>query len=361
MKRRLLPGFLIAAILSAGVVSCSKDDTPPANNNDQDIQKVETAVLNDFVNKLANPLYKDFAVRAGELNDKVQQLAANPSEAAQTDAQEAWKAVRVLWEQSEGFLIGPVDDNEYDPHLDSWPTDHNEIENILTERPTITAEDLKNVDDFVRGFHPLEYLLWDKSPAEYTEAEKHYMTALSEYILANVTELQESWLNDGYGKTLANPGPDNEVFETKSEALQLIAEALVTICDEVGNSKMTEPFNDSPNAPDSTISESPYSHNSVNDFRNNIVGAYQSYTCTYNGNSGTSLSTLVQINNKQLDQQIKAAFQNAINSFEGFTNTFEYSIYKDQSTVQNVIDQIQTLNDLLQTELVAYIQRYVKD
>ena len=360
MKRRLLPSFVIAAIISAGVVSCSKDDTPSSNNN-QDIQKVETAVLNDFVQKLANPLYKDFADRSNVLFEKVQALTATPSTEAQTAAQDAWKSVRELWEQSEGFLIGPVDDNEYDPHLDSWPTDHNEIENILTTQPNITAEGLKSVDDFVRGFHPLEYLLWDKNPSTYSDAEKNYMNALAEYIKNNVEELQASWLGEnGYGNILSNPGAGNEVFETKSEALQLIAEALVGICDEVGNGKMVEPFTPTP---DSTISESPYSHNSVTDFKNNILGAYQSYTCSYNGAAGaSSLSTLVQINNKQLDSKIKSAFQNAISSFDGFkNNTFEYSIYKEQSTVQNVIDQIQALNNLLQTELVNYIKQYVKD
>ena len=360
MKKRVLPAFVMAALIGAGATSCSKSDTP-ANNSNQDIQKVETAVLNDFVSVLANPLYKDFADKTQQLQDAVTTLINTPNSDNQKAAQIAWKAVRVNWEQSEGFLFGPVADDDYDPHLDSWPTDHAQLDNILRTQPDITAEDLEEEDDFVRGFHPLEYLLWDEDPENYTEAEKNYMGALATYILNNVNGLQQSWLGDGFGSKLTTPGPDNADFKTKQAAIETIAQALIDICDEVGNGKLVDPFGDTKDAADSTQSESPYSHNSIIDFTNNIQGAYNSYTCSFNGQKGTSLSDLVQVNNKGLDNRIKSAFENAINSFDGFKSTFELSIYEDRPTVQNVIDQIQALSTLLNAELVPYIQQYVKD
>lgn len=361
MKKVYISRWAISVMISATIVSCSKNDAPDTNSN-EDIQKVEAKALRDFVTVLGNPLYSDFVDQATALNTAVHKLVEDPGAANQTAAQAAWKTVRVVWEQSEGFLIGPVEDENYDPNMDTWPTDRNQIDNLLKNNADITSEELNNTDDALKGFHPLEYLLWETKPEAYTDAEKNYMVALSENILSNVKALQTSWLDGGFGDEISQPGTSGSRYKTKKEALEAIANALIDICNEVGATKIPDPFGNTQADADSTKTESPYSHNSIADFKNNIQGAYNSYICSYGGQTGTSLSSLVRINNKNLDNQIKTAFSNAIQSFDGFGDiTFEKAIYNQRPTVQNVIDQIQSLKSQVEDGLIPYIQQYVKD
>ncbi|WP_233559676.1 imelysin family protein [Taibaiella sp. KBW10] len=358
------------ALLSGTVffTSC-KDKTPKPTT--QTFTELEQATLTDFVNVVGNPLYAKFEALAGELKTAVQNLSSNPTPANLATARTAWKNVRVIWEQSEGFLIGPVDDLNYDPYMDTWPTDHNAMDNLLSSTTPITVSYLAGLDDpedatelTLRGFHPLEYLLWglggNRDASTISAREKEYMVALASDIYNNVSALKASWLPGSiyFGNKLITPGSGNDLYTNKKEALEALANALIDICSEVAGGKMLEPYE--PN-PDSTITESPYAHNSIADFKNNIIGARNVYTCTFNGATGKSLSDLVGFNNKTLDLEIKQKFEVAINSFDGFTTTFESAIYNQRTQVQNTLNALNALKTSLDDKLIPYIRQYVKD
>jgi predicted lipoprotein len=355
MKRNILTVVLFAAL-----ASCSKDDKD--NGTKMTIEQATDGTLSDFVNVLGEPLYADFVTKATTLNTSVQALIATPTAANQVAAQAAWRDVRITWEQSEGFLIGPVEDDNYDPNMDTWPTDRNQIDSMLNQNGNITSAILDNTDGALKGFHPLEYFLWNADITKLTAAQKNYMTALAANVLSNVKALHDSWTTGGFGNEILNAGKTGSRYTSKEDAVEAIANALIDICNEVGESKMPTPFGSTATDADSTQTESPYSHNSIADFKNNIQGAYNTYTCGYNSKNGTSLSTLVQVNNKSLDTKIKAAFTNALGSFSGFDNlTFELAIYKNRSTVQNSIEAIAALKTVLEDNLVPYVQQYVKN
>jgi len=371
MKKYAVLGLAGLALLATTQTGCKSDSDPQPV---EDFNQLKTQVLSDFVNVVGNPLYADFKAKASDLNNAVTTLSANPTPANLEAARNAWKAVRVIWEQSEGFLIGPVEDDNYDPYMDTWPTDKTRMNDLLAGNQALTVEYLAGLDNpeeeaelTLRGFHPLEYMLWgaggNKQASELTAREKEYMTALAADVLNNVSKLQASWLPGAtyFGKELMNPGAGSR-YENKRDALEALANALIDICSEVGESKMVEPFQ--PNNPaqaDSIVSESPYSHNSIADFRNNIIGARNVYLCTYGAGSGKSLSDLVKANNASLDQEIKQKFEVAIGSFDGITTTFEQAIYIQRNQVQNTLTALQSLKGTLDDKLVPYIRQYVND
>ncbi len=359
----------IAAITGAMfIASCDKNK---GGDEELTFPELETAVINDFVGVVANPLYAKFETLAAELKTAVEALAANPTEANLTKAKDAWKAVRVIWEQSEGFLIGPVDYLNYDPYMDTWPTDHNAMNDLLNGTTPLTVAFLTGLDDpedatelTLRGFHPLEYLLWgqgiNRAASTFTAREKEYMVALATDIHNNVAALKASWLPGtiDYASIIQNPSVTNADYRNKRESLEAIANALIDICSEVGEGKMLEPYDP---VPDSTITESPYSHNSIADFRNNIIGARNVYTCSFDGKTGKSLSDLVKVNNAALDAEIKQKFDAAIGTFDGFTTTFEDAVYNQRNQVQTTLDALGNLQTTIGDKLVPYIQQYVKD
>ena len=66
------------------------------------------AIVDQFVDKVALPTYKDLAAKNKALLTAVQALQKNPSNATFEAACEAWLASRQPWETSEAFLFGPV-------------------------------------------------------------------------------------------------------------------------------------------------------------------------------------------------------------------------------------------------------------
>ena len=58
----------------------------------------------------------------------------------------AWRTMRVPWEQSEAVLFGPAGEETglgFDPSMDSWPLDQEDIATIITNK------NLSSVDDYI--------------------------------------------------------------------------------------------------------------------------------------------------------------------------------------------------------------------
>src|SRR6218665_1370352 len=144
MKKYALLALTGAALFTATLTGCKSDSDPEP---EVDFNTLKTQVLTDFVNVVGNPLYADFKAKATTLNTAVQTLAANPTQANLEAARTAWKAVRVIWEQSEGFLVGPVDDDNYDPYMDTWPTDHNAMDDLLASSNVLDVNFLAGLTD----------------------------------------------------------------------------------------------------------------------------------------------------------------------------------------------------------------------
>lgn len=136
-----------------------------ANMDEADCQ----AIINQFVDAVAMPTYKDLVEKNKELLATVKALQANPSNNAFAAACEAWLAARQPWETSEAFLFGPVSELGLDPNMDSWPLDAIGIANLLQSQKWAEMEWSGDYDEdnqaieaaqSLRGFHTLEYLLF---------------------------------------------------------------------------------------------------------------------------------------------------------------------------------------------------------
>ena len=132
------------------------------------------AIVDQFVDKVALPTYKDLAAKNKALLAAVQALQKSPSNATFEAACEAWLASRQPWETSEAFLFGPVSKLGLDPNMDSWPLDQDGIVQVMKEQKWSSFqwtgeydEDCKAIEaaQSLRGFHTLEYLLFKDGKA----------------------------------------------------------------------------------------------------------------------------------------------------------------------------------------------------
>jgi predicted lipoprotein len=342
------------------MTACHKSNDTGGSTG-QTFDSLETDVIKDFTNDVVFFRYSSLLNSSQQMQTGVNKLVNANTADNLAAAKSLWKNLRSDWEQSEGFLMGPVESNDYDPNTDTWPTDYVQMDSVLASGNPLTTDDVKNLPQSLRGYHPLEYMLWgkggSKTATNLSDRQRQYMTSLIDDIISNnVQLLYNDWFlgSDNYSQLVLTAGRGSTEFTTRQALFLNIISAMSDICGEVGASKMYEPFI----ARDSTITESPYSSNTLIDFKDNILGMQQVYIGL---NGGKGIRNLVAAKQLDLDQKIQAQINAAINSFSQITDRYEVAIFTQRTQVQNTMDQLATLNTLLENDLKQFIIANVKD
>ncbi len=356
--KKILPALSLLAIFAS---ACHKANDGGGSTG-SDFTTLETSVITDFTNNTAIGQYAGLSNAAVTLNATITTLNSTTTEANLLAAQSSWKGIRTNWEQCEGFLLGPVEASDYDPNTDTWPTDYQQMDSLLASSNPLETTDMANLPQSLRGYHPLEYIIFGKgngrTASDLTPRLKQYMVSLAGDILYNnVQPLYNSWTAAPtlYSSQVLNAGSSTSTeFSTRLELFKTIVASMAGICEEVGTNKMYEPFINT----DSTITESPYSSNTLIDFKNNIIGVQVVYLGV---NGGKGISNLVAAKNQNLDNQMKAAIQSAISSFDNITERYELAIYNQRPQIQQTMAQLATLQALLEGDLNDFMIQYIKD
>lgn len=331
-------------------LGCKKDKiTVPENT---DLQKnVNTNVANNVITSTYQTLYNN----AISLNNEIKSLNIG-DEAKLLTIKNAWKATRSSWEQSEGFLYGPVDTEGIDPAIDSWPVDINAINNILQSGLPITNALLENNNE-ARGFHTIEYFIWgingNKLAAQLTNREIEYLKAAAQNLEIKTQQLYFGWQSaqGNFAANFINAGQQNSIYISKKDALLEISEGLIIIADEVANGKIEEPLNGNNGNAKPESEESRFSNNSKIDFSNNIRSIQNVYLGSLNGDDGLGLSDIVNQKNQNVDITIKAKINEAIIAIDAIPNTFTDAIYNNRAAVQNAQNKVTALKNTLESDM----------
>ena len=173
--------FILISALFVFTISCKKESN---NNDENETQVSNTEVLTDFANVLAKPNYADIKTRAGLLATAIDSLYANPNAANLNAAQQAWRSIRIPWEQAEGYLFGPAEDYNYDPATDTWPVNTAELDSLLASSNPLELADIEALQYSLKGYHPIEYILFgvggSRTPSELTGRNLKYVVSLSQ-------------------------------------------------------------------------------------------------------------------------------------------------------------------------------------
>ncbi len=352
---------IISAALLLGffsLSSCKKKSGGNNNNNIIDQEQLKTDILASIADNVCTRSYIEMLAKANDLQKAVNELTKTPTEANLTTARSAWKAVRVIWEQTEAWLFGPIKAENIDPRIDTWPVDFTKLEGILANDAPLSEEYVNKLDEALKGFHPIEYLLWgkegNKPASSLTKREKDYLIALTQNLVKLTSEVKTIW-SDGYNKQLATAGKGSKEFTTQLAAYEGIITAMSGICEEVAGGKIKSPFENA----DPSKEESPFSKNSISDFTENIRGVM----LMYQGNfitDGKGIEDLVRINNLNLDIKIKAAHSAAIASLNDIKIPFGQAITQEPVKIQNAMNKINDLGKIISDDLKTFIKQRVK-
>jgi uncharacterized iron-regulated protein len=364
--------------LPATFAACEKDNNALSGSTTDEQYK---AILNEYVTSTVVPTYKSLAEAALEMRTANAALKSGQSEATIKAAADAWMKARIYWEKSEAFLFGPVgsDGFDIDGHIDSWPLEKGEIDNVLaTDAAGLTGEIAwSTLDAEVLGFHVTEYLLFreGKPRASLTDAELKYLTAATDALVWDCVLAYVAWVGEGNVSTeiggVFRENPDvvaalnNSTFKNFASmlvnatglyedhltaAVSEISNGAADIAGEVGETKIAEPF--ASGAVENV--ESWYSYHSLDDYGNNIISIRNAY---YGGIDRTtphsnSLSAFVASKNAKLDEDIRGKIEDCLTKIAaiGEGNTSFYVVVRDhirETEVNAAVDACAELETLL--------------
>lgn len=348
--------FCCLLIAFAFVVGCRSDDEPDERTDGEAFEA--SPMLDDFANTVVLATYTDLNNKAGELLAAVKALEADTTQANLEKAQQAWKATRKPWEQSEAFLFGPVDTQGLDPALDSWPVNHVDLQSVLDSNDDLTVDYVGGLEVTLKGFHTIEFLLFrdgnQRKASDITERELKYLVSTTENLKASTSQLQLAWAPEGenFSNTVASAGEaGNAVYRSQSAAVQEVVEGMIVIADEVANGKIADPYNES----DTTLVESQFSFNSISDFQDNIRGIQNVYMGKF-VNDGQGLNEFVNSKDADLDSRFQTEVQNAIDSIGAIPDPFRDSITGSRSAVQAAIDAVSKIQLTLEQDILPLVQ-----
>jgi len=359
MNTSIKKSLALVLPLSMLGLSCSKNNTDNNSNN----STLKTEVLANIATNVCTASYEDMYAKALELQTAVTTLIATPTDANLATAQAKWRAMRVTWEQSEAWLFGPVESEDIDPRIDTWPVDFNSLNDILSSSNKLDEAFIDNLADndiqnALKGFHPIEYLLWGqngaKKAADLKPRETEYLTGLTQNLVKLSKEARDQWTG-GYKDQLTKAGNGSTEFATQQLAYIQIADAMAGIAEEVSGSKMLEPFE----AKNPALEESPFAKNSIADFTNNIQGIL----AIYQGNfivDGKGIEDVVRANNLSLDAEIKSKHAAAIAALKAIDKPFGEAIISEPAKVQNAIDKVGELATVIDEKLKPFLTQYTK-
>ncbi len=331
MKYILLTAFFISSLLSLS--SCS---TEPKD----DEAELKREILRTTGNCIIVPIYTELETESMNLLSAIQTLKAAPTQNNLFAVQEAWRSLRIPWEYSEAFLYGPVTNEDIDPNVDSWPLSKGELDSILASTNDLTPNFIRILPVTLKGFHTIEYLIFgengNKQASSLTSRELQYMESCGVELVRQFTMLNSAWSpsGDNYVKNFLDAGSAGSLYGSLDDALKTIVIGLSDIAKEVGEGKLSEPFNEK----DPRLEESGFSSNSTADFSNNIIGLKAVYLGEYKGCTGKGISALVAKKNAALDQSVRTHINNSINRILDLTPTYTQAIFDSPDKVIAAID-----------------------
>jgi len=347
------PFYLILSLIVLGT-ACKSDESEARIENYQQV------ILNELSHNLYLNSYATLKSRAQKMFDDVQSFTANPTEAGLDLCRADWKSTREVWENSEAWLFGPVSTQSIDPRIDTWPVDFIRLDSVLNSNATINEAFVNGLEESLKGFHPMEYLLFgkngNKTVAEFDARQMAFLLALSQNLNQLCSELHTAWAPQGgkYVDELTLTG-QQRLYPNKLSAYEEITNAMIGICDEVANGKINEVFMNL----DSMGEESPFAKNSITDFTNNIKGVQMVYLGPHSSGT-TGLVDFVRTFNLSLDARIKQKINTAISALGQITDPFGRAIFTQPIQVQGAIDAINDLKNELETGLLPLVQLHVK-
>ena len=404
-----LPVLLVMGILmTVTFSSCSDDDVTDSPNNT--LSEKETLLKSasiDYVNDVIYPTYGNLATQTGllyeQLNAVKEKFKADPSSVSQNDIDQicsTFLEARSYWEETEAFLYGAATDFGIDPHIDTWPLDLDGLVTELKNSDKIAQLDNGNegiayaankLGQELLGFHGIEFIIFRNGQNRDVNSllgndpdlislyganisgreELIYATAVAGDLRDRCYQLNVAWNPDApqeqktrvidecelqytvgsgqltYGENMLIAGQAGSTYTTWRQVASTI---LTSGCQNISNEVYSQKMGNAYNGSDPNYIESPYSHRSFYDFKDNILSIQHSLYGNVDNDltKDNSLMGYLKKYNPTIASELETSLQEAFNALDACIATgVEFGDNPTADYVKTAIDAIQNLDSNL--------------
>lgn len=404
-----LPVLLVMGILmTVTFSSCSDDDaTDSPNNTLSEKETLLKSASTDYVNDVIYPTYGNLATQTGllyeQLNAVKEKFKADPSSVSQNDIDQicsTFLEARSYWEETEAFLYGAATDFGIDPHIDTWPLDLDGLVTELKNSDKIAQLDNGNegiayaankLGQELLGFHGIEFIIFRNGQNRDVNSllgndpdlissyganisgreELIYATAVAGDLRDRCYQLNVAWNPDApqeqktrvidecelqytvgsgqltYGENMLIAGQAGSTYTTWRQVASTI---LTSGCQNISNEVYSQKMGNAYNGSDPNYIESPYSHRSFYDFKDNILSIQHSLYGNVDNDltKDNSLMGYLKKYNPTIASELETSLQEAFNALDACIATgVEFGDNPTADYVKTAIDAIQNLDSNL--------------
>lgn len=404
-----LPVLLVMGILmTVTFSSCSDDDmTDSSNNTLSEKETLLKSASTDYVNDVIYPTYGNLATQTGllyeQLNAVKEKFKADPSSVSQNDIDQicsTFLEARSYWEETEAFLYGAATDFGIDPHIDTWPLDLDGLVTELKNSDKIAQLDNGNegiayaankLGQELLGFHGIEFIIFRNGQNRDVNSllgndpdlissyganisgreELIYATAVAGDLRDRCYQLNVAWNPDApqeqktrvidecelqytvgsgqltYGENMLIAGQAGSTYTTWRQVASTI---LTSGCQNISNEVYSQKMGNAYNGSDPNYIESPYSHRSFYDFKDNILSIQHSLYGNVDNDltKDNSLMGYLKKYNPTIASELETSLQEAFNALDACIATgVEFGDNPTADYVKTAIDAIQNLDSNL--------------
>ena len=335
MLRRLHLAVLAIALLAA---SCGGGD--PAHR----------AVLAEIAADTIVPIYDRMAEDAIALETAVVELCDDPSADGLAAADEALRAVRATWSESEPVWLGPVMSRRSWGLID-WPISEPDIEALIADTDIELDEDRlsRRIAADQRGLGAVEYVLGDPAePDERLEALAEprrcdYLTGVAGVIRGEAELLPTEWTT-GIDDVEAYV----DVFEAEEEgSVDMLVNDAVFLLEAISDAELGRALGETVVEADSSgIVEGPAGLGAA-DIAAHLLGLRAVLV------GGLDTGGLEPLIGDDLDDRLTAAFDDADAAIAAIDGPLLEAIADRPETVAAVRDAVKVIQVLVSTEVVS--------
>ncbi len=349
--------FLLASLTATVFFACKKNKIDNTLVTDADKKEV---ILNHANIVLAS--YEDSYALVAALRTKIETFTAIPIAANFEECKTAWKASRVVYNQTDAFRFsdGPIDDeNGPEGTMNAWPMDENFIDyvegdftagiiNNPTGFPIINPEILESQNEnggetnIATGYHAIEFLLWGQDLSTTTAGQRPYTDYVTGaggtnsnqarramYLKAAVDLLAQNF------EYLINKWKVGGAYRTKFTTQMPVDSALTSMVRSIGSLTKGELAGERMSVAltnkDQEDEHSCFSDNTHIDVQYNFIGIQNVYMGKYvrsNGQvvQGKSLSDLISRKDAAKNNLVLAQFTDAKNKLFAIQPPFDQEI-----------------------------------
>ncbi len=373
LKKSLTALFVLSSVFAIG--ACSDDEDGASGSND-----LNQEVVSQY-SKIVAANYADSIETAEALADAAQALVDEPSADTLEAAQEAWKASREPYQETEVFRLydGPIDNEETGPEglLNAWPLDEQAIDYVRNDKGVVVAGGIVNGSEEINlenilakndqdgseadvtvGYHAVEFLLWGQDRAgndtagqrpagDYDDAENairrgEYLVVAADAIVSDLNGVAAEWAKDGaYRKAF-------EAAEPEESLLKIIVGMYGLAALEAGGERLQDALETG----NQEQEHSCFSDNTHRDMIQNAVGIQNVWNGSYKTEAGETLSgkgikDIVEDYDAELAAKIDALIEDSVTAAEELPVPFDNGSALDNTEGRKKIeDLVEALQDV---------------